>query len=97
MARLKWCLQARRLRLICRHHGRIGDQDMSNTLNAALAKWESAKRGELPIVSDAMLDALGDHFQSSDNETEARRYFRESSTIHNPNRVGILDAYILRA
>lgn len=68
-----------------------------DTLQAGLIAWEKAKAGNDPVVSDAMLNALGDHFQTSDDEAEAKRYFSQSSTIHNPNRVGTLDTYILRA
>jgi hypothetical protein len=66
-----------------------------DSLQAGLMAWERAKRGEQPIVSDAMLNALGDHFQDTDCQ-DGSDYFRYTSTIHNPNRVGILDAYVLR-
>lgn len=69
---------------------------MNNTdrLNSALAKWARAKRGERPVISHQELDLLGDHFQASDS-ADASHYFNASRTIHNPNRVGVLDAFVL--
>ena len=67
------------------------DQDR---LRVALNKWTQAERGERPVISEPELDLLGAHFQSDDG-LDADRYFRDSRTIHNPNRVGILDAFVL--
>jgi hypothetical protein len=66
----------------------------TDRLNSALAKWQRAKAGERPVISEQELNLLGDHFQQDDGE-DASHYFKDSRTIHNPDRVGILDAYVL--
>lgn len=73
------------------------ERHMSATilLEHALAAWEKAKAGEPVIVSDAHLDLLADHFRDDDS-LEADVYFRHSSSPHNPEQVGVLDAYLLR-
>jgi hypothetical protein len=60
---------------------------------AADKAWEQAKTGQSVIVSDDMLNALTARFYKS-NDHEATVFFTHSLTKKNPQRVGILDAYI---
>lgn len=69
--------------------------DGNETLNRALAKWESVKNGAQDvIVDDETLDLLSAHFKDQDT-AEADVYFKHTSSPFNPQRVGIRDTYVL--
>ncbi len=64
------------------------------TLTATLAGYAADLfAGHTVVLSDAYLDALADHYKSVDGP-EADRWFRQLVTEKNPDRLGVLDAYV---
>ena len=64
------------------------------TLTATLAGYAADLfAGHTVMLSDAYLDTLADHYKTADGP-EADRWFHQLVTEPNPDRVGVLDAYV---
>jgi hypothetical protein len=64
------------------------------TLTATLAGYAADLfAGHTVVLSDAYLDALADHYKNADSP-EAERWFHQLVTEPNPDRLGVLDAYV---